>query len=162
MSMSELAKIAGVSRQNIADIKKSLDIKNKILTKEDEQRILEAAHKQAAFLKESKEILERDIPQEEVKVRRIDQKDGSSLVDLLQDCKERYVQNEIIINRLNNELNQMEKLFRGNNNGTFQCMPQLTVLDKYQNMNYKLRTQIADFEEKLGKITENVEDDPFI
>ena len=56
----------------------------------------------------------------------------------------------------------MEKLFRGNNNGTFQCMPQLTVLDKYQNMNYKLRTQIADFEEKLGKITENVEDDPFI
>lgn len=162
MSMSELAKIAGVSRQNIADIKKSLDIKNKILTKEDEERILEAAHKQAAYLKESKDILEREIPQVEVKVRRIDQKDGSSLYDLLQDCKERYVENEIIIRRLNNELNNMEKLFRGNNNGTFQCMPQLAMIDKYQNMNYRLRSQIADFEDKLGKIAASVEDDPFI
>ena len=162
MSMSELAKIAGVSRQNIADIKKSLDIKNKILTKEDEERILEAAHKQAAYLKESKDILEREIPQVEVKVRRIDQKDGSSLYDLLQDCKERYVENEIIIRRLNNELNNMEKLFRGNNNGTFQCMPKLAMIDKYQNMNYRLRSQIADFEDKLGKIAASVEDDPFI
>lgn len=162
MTIRELANKAGVSSSCISKIKKNLKIKNKVLTKANEKAILKEAMKVSSFKTTSKKMVEKKMKPLKVNVRRIDQKDASSLLDLLQDCKERYVKNEILIQKLNNEIIQMEKLFSGNKNGTVQCVPQLTILDKYQNTNYRLRNQIVDLEEKLGKIAANAEDDPFI
>lgn len=162
MTIRELAEKAGVSKTTIGRIKKQLNITNKALSKKDVAAILKEAKKTSMFMKQAKQLAEKEIKPLKFKVRRIDQNDASSLLDLLQDCKERYVENEFLIKRLSNEINQMDKLYTGNKNGTVQTIPQLAILDKYQNTNYRLRNQIADLEEKLGKITANVEDNPFI
>lgn len=96
------------------------------------------------------------------KVRRIDKKSSSSVRDMLQDCKERYVANERIIQRLQFEIDQQDSLMHGLRNGTISCLPQLSTIEKFQKVNITLRSQIVTLEAELGvNAKDESEDDPF-
>lgn len=160
MTQKELATQIGVSEQLISYIKKNLGITTKNLNEEQIKSITAMASNSAKMIEENRDFENLDFSMTP-SVRRIDKNEGSSLIDMLQDCKEQYVKNEENIQRLQHEISMSDKLFRGNGNGTLQALPQLTMLEKFQKINISLRKQIYEFEAQLGRIAVNAEDDPF-
>ena len=95
-------------------------------------------------------------------MRRIDKQDESSVLDMLQDCKEQYVRNQELIQRLSYEIDQQDLLMHGNGNGTLSAVPQLGMMEKFQKINISLRNQIVSLEMELGRVAEpKKDDDPF-
>lgn len=162
-SLRKLAETAGVTQTTTLRAKKSLGIENETLTDEDADRILEKVEATTGALK--KEVLEKTSRTSEdfvPNVRRIDKTDDSSALAMLQDCKERYVRNEGLIQRLQCEIDSQDILMHGNGNGTLSALPQLTIMEKFQKINISLRNQIMAIEEEVGRRAEpRKEDDPF-
>lgn len=94
------------------------------------------------------------------KVRRIDKSNASSIRDVLQDCKERYVKNEEIIQRLQWEVDQQDAYTIDNGNGSMSTIPALNAVERFIKLNISLRNQIIAIEQTL-EISEADEEDPF-
>lgn len=94
------------------------------------------------------------------KVRRIDKSNTSSIRDVLQDCKERYVKNEEIIQRLQWEVDQQDAYTIDNGNGSMSTIPALNAVERFIKLNISLRNQIIAIEQTL-EISEADEEDPF-
>lgn len=161
-SQRKLAETAGVALGTIANAKKTLGITNKTLTKADEEAILEEVRKtaelQASMRRKSSAVSDDFTPN----VRRIDKQDDSSVLEMLMDCKEQYVSNEGLIQRLQYEISIQEILMHGNSNGTLSPLPQLGILEKFQKINIQLRNQILQLEQELGRYAKTKqEDNPF-
>lgn len=161
-SLRKLAETAGVSRQTTLRAKQSLGIENETLTDEDAERILEEVESTGEFKKDSKKRKSIMSKSFKASVRRIDKNDDSSVLDMLQDCKEQYVQNQELIQRLQYEISKQDNLMIGNGNGTLSPSPQLGIMEKYQKINISLRNQIMALEEEIGRRAEpRKEDNPF-
>lgn len=93
-------------------------------------------------------------------VRRIDKSNTSSLRDVLQDCKERYVKNEEIIQRLQFEVDQQDAYTIDNGNGSMSTIPALNGIERFVKLNISLRNQIIALEQALD-VNEADEEDPF-
>lgn len=93
-------------------------------------------------------------------VRRIDKSNTSSIRDVLQDCKERYVKNEEIIQRLQFEVDQQDAYTIDNGNGSMSTIPALNGIERFVKLNISLRNQIIALEQAL-EISEADEEDPF-
>lgn len=157
MNQSEMARLAGVDTKTITNIKRRLGIKGTSFTLEQQEAILKEAKASSDLTKEAKFLKVVDVP---VDTRKISDYKGSVVELMLEDAKNRYDKNEAVIARLDNELEQVGQLFRGNQNGTLQSMPQLTMTEKFQKLNIALRKQIAELEGILNVVGSN-EDDPF-
>lgn len=161
-SQRELAKSAGVDAKTIRNAKKRCGITSATPNEEEAKEILED-------IKETQELKEKVDKKMKVKsgdfkptVRRIDESEESSVLDMLQDCKEQYVRNEGLIQRLQYEIDHQEILMHGNGNGTLSALPQLGLLEKFQKVNISLRNQILSLETEAGRIAEpKQEDNPF-
>lgn len=163
-TVEKLAKELNVDKKTVKNHRKSLGIHGKNMTKEDVEKVTASVN----VNKELKKRVEKNV--EKVtkanknfapNVRRIDEKDVSSLVDMLQDAKERYVKNEELIQRLQFEIDNLDALMSGNTNGTVSSIPQLGTMEKYIKSNISLRNQILEFEKALGRTSYDEEDDPF-
>lgn len=161
-SQRKLAESAGVSKGTIANAKKSLGIETETISDADAERIMEVVSDTAELQRKTKLKTDYTSNQFVPNVRRIDQKDDSSVMDMLQDCKEQYVRNESLIQRLSYEIEQQDLLMHGNGNGTLSAVPQLGMMEKFQKINITLRNQIVSLESELGRVAEpKKDDDPF-
>ena len=161
-SQRKLADEIGVSQSLIRDAKKKLGITNSTLSKQDENKIKKIVAPSKKLKDEVQQKMTKKSGKFKPNVRRIDKQDGSSINDMLQDCKEQYVNNEELIQRLQYEISNQDILMNGNGNGTLSPLPQLSTLEKFQKINISLRNQIVQLEEELGRIAEpKKEDDPF-
>ena len=145
-SQRKLAKTVGVGKTTIAKAKKTLGIKNSKMSKAEEAAVIKEAKKTVDLKKSAKKKLAKTSADFVSTVRRIDNDDKSSVLALLQDCKERYVHNEELIQRFQYEISQQDSLMHGNGNGTLSCLPQLSALEKFQKINISLRNQIITLE----------------
>ena len=93
-------------------------------------------------------------------VRRIDKSNSSSIRDVLQDTKERYVKNEEIIQRLQWEVDQQDAYTIDNGNGSMSTIPALNAIERFVKLNISLRNQIIALEQTL-EISDADEEDPF-
>ena len=164
-SERELAKELDVSNISVHNVRKSLGLKGDTMTPEQEREVVENISVNTAIRKRNEETvkaLEENSVSREFEVRRIDLSNDSSIVAMLQDCKERYVKNEIIIEKLQHEIDQQSVLVLSNANCTLSSFPQLTSIERFQKLNISLRNQIVQLESELGRIV-NVEEsnDPF-
>lgn len=161
-SSRKLAETAGVSQTTIMEIIKKFGYDAKNLTDEQEQEVIAKAEKTAKMKRETDRKLSKKSNDFKASVRRIDMSDESSVLDMLQDCKEEYVKNQELIQRLRHEIDQQDSLMNGNGNGTLSAIPQLTIAEKYLKINISLRNQIVALEEEVGRRAEpRKEDDPF-
>ena len=160
-SQRKLAKSMGVGKDTVCRAKKSLGIKSKTLNDKEAELVKEVVKETAALKKSTAAKTSKTSENFKPNVRRIDVSDKSSVVDLLQDCKEQYVKNEGLIQRLQYEIDNQDILMHGNGNGTLSPLPQLGLLEKFQKVNISLRNQIMSLEEELGRYAEEHEDDPF-
>ena len=161
-SQVKLAKEMGVGRTSVHRAKESLGIETETISEADAERIKEVVSDTAKLKRQTK--LKTDYTSNEfvADVRRIDQSDESSVLDMLQDCKEQYVANEKLIKRLTYEIEQQTLLMHGNGNGTLSAVPQLGMMEKFQKINITLRNQIVSLEQELGRVAEpKKDDDPF-
>lgn len=156
-----LAKELDTNRQTVIATKRALGITGD-MTEEDEQRVKDKLDDNVRIKRRNKKLVEdlTNIGSSKSKVRRIDKKDGSTIRDLLQDAKERYVANETIIEKLQREIDSMEVLTLDNANGSMSTVPQLQAIQSFTKINITLRTQIASFEQAL-ELNEEDEADPF-
>lgn len=162
ISQRKLAESVGVNQRSVLRAKQSLGITSETLSDEEAELIREALKDTAELQVEKTRKLSKKSNTFVPNVRRIDENDGSSALDMLQDCKERYVKNEDLIQRLQYEIDQQDILMHGNGNGTLSAIPQLTVMEKFQKINISLRNQILSLETEVGRIAEpRKEDDPF-
>lgn len=164
-STRELAKELDVNKDTITKARKELGINGSPVTEEQEREVIENISTNTAIRKRNEETiktLEENSVSREIEVRRIDLSEDSSIKAMLQDCKERYVKNEIIIEKLQHEIDQQSVLVLSNANCTLSSFPQLTSIEKFQKLNISLRNQIVQLESELGRIV-NVEEnnDPF-
>lgn len=161
-SQRKLAKSLGVSKTTIVNAKKSLGIMDETLNEEQERMVIEEASKTVKLkesVREKTKVKSKDF---KPNVRRIDKSDSSSVEDMLKDCKEQYVMNQGLIERLMYEIDNQEILMHGNSNGTLSGLPQLGILEKFQKVNITLRNQIVSLENELGRFAEEKkEDSPF-
>ncbi len=161
-SLRELAESAGVDHVTILNIIKRRGFDSKTLTDEQADIVYEDAKETAMLTKTTKEKASKSSKGFKPKLRRIDETDDSSVLAMLQDCKEQYVKNEGFIQRLQYEIDQQDSLMHGNGNGTLSALPQLTIMEKYLKINISLRNQIVALEEEVGRRAEpRKEDDPF-
>ena len=161
-SQRKLAQSVGVTQSTIRNVKKSLGIKNRTLSDEEAALVMQEAKKSADLQKETARKVQVKSDDFKPKVRRIDESDQSSVEDMLQDCKEQYVSNQGLIQRLHYEIDHQDILMHGNGNGTLSPLPQLGLLEKFQKVNISLRNQIISLEGELGRYAEaSHEDDPF-
>ena len=161
-SLEKLAQTVGVDKKSVHRAKKSLGITNETLTNSDAEAIKDALQPTVELKRKTKAF--DDVKSDEFvpEVRRIDQSDDSSVLDMLQDCKEQYVANEKLIKRLRYEIDHQQNLMHGNSNGTLSSLPQLGIMEKLQKVNISLRNQIMNLESELGRNAEpRKEDDPF-
>ena len=162
ISTRKLAETTGVSIGTIANAKKSLGIETETISEVDAERIAEYVSKTAKLQTQTKEKTSAVSNDYDPDVMRIDQSEDSSVLDMLQDCKEQYVSNEKLIKRLMHEIEQQDLLMHGNGNGTLSAVPQLGMLEKFQKINITLRNQIVSLESELGRVAEpKKDDDPF-
>lgn len=150
-----------VNRRSVSSVKKSLGITGD-MTDEQEQAVRDKLDDNVRIKKRNKQLVD-DLTQKsgfKSKVRRIDKKDGSSIRDMLQDAKERYVANERVIEQLQAEIDAMDVLTLDNANGSMSTVPQLNAIQSFVKINITLRTQIATFEQAL-EITDEEDEDPF-
>lgn len=159
-----VAKELGVHRETIKRARKELGIE----ADELEQNIGEIKDYVSGHLdirKRNDEIVKTmtdNIGELKIDVRRIDKSEGSSLSAMLQDCKERYVANEKIIQRLQFEIDSQTVLTLTNTNSTLSAFPQLNSIERIQKLNISLRNQIVQLEQLLGKTANNTEgNNPF-
>ena len=161
-SQRKLAEENDVSLITIERAKQSLGIESETISEEDAERIKEAVSETAELKRQTKLRTDYTSNDYDPEVRRIDQSEDSSVLDMLQDCKEQYVSNEKLIKRLTYEIEQQTLLMHGNGNGTLSAVPQLGMLEKFQKINITLRNQIVSLEEELGRVAEpKKDDDPF-
>lgn len=161
-SQRKLAKSVGVAKTTIVNAKKSLGISSKTLSDEEEQAVIEKAMETVQLQQSLKSKMTKQSKGFVPNVRRIDQRAESSIIDMLQDCKEQYVRNEELIQRLQFEVSQQDILMHGNSNGTLSPLPQLKMIQDYQKINITLRNQIKEFENDIGRVAKPHEaDDPF-
>lgn len=159
----KLSEELGVNRRTIRNHAKKLGKDVGKLTEAETKEIKDKVNK-------SKEIVNTNLGKiDELKekstkfksqVRRIDKYDYSSILDILQDAKERYVANENIIQRLQFEIDNFDVLLVGQTNGATTAIPQLPAIEKFIKLNIALRNQILEIEEKLGRNAET-NSDPF-
>lgn len=161
MTLREIAKKADVALGTVTKAKKDLGITSKSLSKKEINLILKKCKNSSELQKEKEKKLEVKSNHFKAKVRRIDKSESSSAKELLQDCKERYVANEMIIQRLQWEIDNQEILMHGNSNGTLSGLPQLKGLETFQKINISLRNQIMQLETELGKVAGEEEENPF-
>ena len=161
-SQRKLAETTGVAKTTIVNAKKSLGITSKTLSEEEEQAVIDKAMETVRLQQSAKQKMSKTSEGYVPNVRRIDQRDASSILDLLQDCEEQYVRNEELIQRLQYEVSQQDILMHGNSNGTLSPLPQLKMIQDYQKINITLRNQIKEFENDIGRVAKPHEaDDPF-
>lgn len=161
-SQRKLAQEMDVSLGTIENAKKSLGIETETISEQDAERIKQAVSETADLKRQTKLRTNYTSNEYDPDVRRIDQSDDSSVLDMLQDCKEQYVANEKLIKRLSYEIEQQTLLMHGNGNGTLSAVPQLGMLEKFQKINITLRNQIVSLEQELGRVAEpKKDDDPF-
>lgn len=161
-SQRKLAEESDVSLATIERAKESLGIETETLSEADAERIKEVVSDTAELKRQTKLKTDYTSNEYEPDVRRIDQSDDSSVLDMLQDCKEQYVANEKLIKRLTYEIEQQTLLMHGNGNGTLSAVPQLGMMEKFQKINITLRNQIVSLEQELGRVAEpKKDDDPF-
>lgn len=164
ISQNRLSKTLGVSPKFLRNIMKSLGITDLQLLSDKEYQALLDECKSASEVKESakRKVKAAESSAFEATVRRIDQSQQSSIPDILEDCKERYVKNEELIQRLQYEIDNQDALMHGNKNGTISCLPQLNTMEKFQKININLRFQIVQLEKELGRVAkDDNSDDPF-
>ena len=156
-TIRQIARSARISIGTVQNIKNELGIEE--ITDENAQLIIEKAKQTTAYTDEAKKFVNAK-EEFEPNVRRIDMQDSSSIVDLLQDCKEHYVKNEKLIQQMQHEIETLGVSARANPNGTISLLPQVKSIEAFQKVNITLRNQIIDLEEKLGKTLGN-ETNPF-
>lgn len=161
-SQRKLAESAGVGKTTIVKAKETLGITDSTLSEVQAKAVLEEAKKTADLKKETKAKTQKTSGEFVASVRRIDKQEDSSVLDMLQDCKEQYVHNEELIQRLQYEISIQDILMHGNGNGTLSPLPQLGILEKFQKINIALRNQIVQLEGEVGRVAKPKEDDnPF-
>ena len=162
--VKKLAKELEVSRQTIKNTRKKLGKRGEIADEEEIEQIRNAVGMNATIKRRNEENLSNLYEANATfkpNVRRIDERVNSSVTDMLQDAKERYVKNEELIQRLQFEIDNMDVLMNGNSNGTVSSIPQLATIERFIKSNIALRNQIVEFEKLLGRTSEDEEDDPF-
>lgn len=82
----------------------------------------------------------------------------------LNDVKNEYNTNQLLINKLLKEIKKFDDLFIKNSNGTFSVIPPLKIYQDLTNTNIKLRKQINDMELLIqnGTLTAEEEYSPFV
>ena len=161
-SQRKLAKSIGVGKTTIVKAKKTLGITNATLTDEEEEAVINEAMKTVELKESAKDKMTKISKDYVPNVRRIDTQDHSSVMDMLQDCKEQYVHNEGLIQRFQYEISNQDILMHGNANGTLSPLPQLNMLERFQKINIALRNQILQLEQEIGRVAKNDEkDNPF-
>lgn len=161
-SQRKLAKSLGIDEGTIRNAKKSLGISKSALSSEEEQAVLQEAAKTAILQASAKQKMTKTSRGFVPNVRRIDKQDKSSVLEMLQDCKEQYVHNEELIQRFQYEIGEQDILMHGNSNGTLSPLPQLNMLERFQKINIALRNQIMQLEQEVGRVAKpHEEDDPF-
>lgn len=161
-SQRKLAESVSVDEKTIRNAKKRLGIDSEILSDEDVERVMGEVDKTAALKQETAKKTKVKSGDFKPTVRRIDENDESSVLAMLQDCKEQYVRNEGLIQRLQYEIDHQDILMHGNGNGTLSALPQLGLLEKFQKVNISLRNQILSLEQEAGRVAEpSKEDNPF-
>ena len=162
--VKKLAKELEVSRQTIKNTRKKLGKRGEIADEEEIEQIRNPVGMNATIKRRNEENLSNLYEANATfkpNVRRIDERVNSSVTDMLQDAKERYVKNEELIQRLQFEIDNMDVLMNGNSNGTVSSIPQLATIERFIKSNIALRNQIVEFEKLLGRTSEDEEDDPF-
>lgn len=161
-SQRKLAKSLGVAKTTIVNAKKTLGITDSELSDEQAIAVMEEASKAVSLQQSAKQKLTKTSKEFKPNVRRIDKHDESSVVEMLQDCKEQYVHNEGLIQRFQYEISLQDITMHGNGNGTLSPLPQLTMMEKFQKINISLRNQILQLEQELGRIAKPQDkDNPF-
>jgi len=161
-SQRKLAEELGVDKHTVLRAKESLGIETETISEADAERIKGVVSETAELQRQTKLRTDYTSNEYDPDVRRIDQSDDSSVLDMLQDCKEQYVANEKLIKRLTYEIEQQTLLMHGNGNGTLSAVPQLGMMEKFQKINITLRNQIVSLEQELGRVAEpKKDDDPF-
>lgn len=161
-SQRKLAKSVGVDEITIRRAKKSLGISNTTMSDDEELAVLQEAAKTAVLQESKKQKMSKTSKGFVPNVRRIDMHDKSSVLEMLQDCKEQYVHNEELIQRFQYEISEQDILMHGNSNGTLSPLPQLKMLESFQKINIALRNQILQLEQEVGRVAKpHEEDDPF-
>lgn len=143
----EIAAVTGVTHQTVSNIQRKTGATGDELIelcKESAERTASADNR---FKKPNSKI--------KAKVRRIDKKSGSSLLDILQDAKEQYVANQQIIARLQFEIDAQDNLMGGTTSKNFQMLPQIAALEKFVKANITLRNQIVQLEGMSGASEED-------
>lgn len=162
MNRKEIASKAGITTRTLTTLRIALELPSfREMTEVQQEYLLAKAIESKSYRSINDYLRQTDTSKIKFDVRRIDKKDTSSLLDLLQDCKERYVANEKLIQRLQYELDNTDNFLKGSGNGTLQIIPQLSAMEKYQKLNISLRNQIKHFEDELGRQKYEEEDDPF-
>jgi len=163
VSQRKLAKSMGINEKTIRDVKKSLGIESKTMSEEEMLRVIERITQTVDLKADARKKLEKRSATFEPDVRRIDKQDQSSVMDMLQDCKEQYVHNEGLIKRFQYEISLQDITMHGNSNGTLSPLPQISMMEKFQKINISLRNQIVQLEQELGiNAKPQDEDNPFI
>jgi len=162
ISQRKLAKSMGISEKTIRDVKKTLGIESKTLSQDEMLKVLERITQTVDLKTDARKKLEKGSSSFTPDVRRIDQQDESSVLDMLQDCKEQYVHNEGLIKRFQYEISLQDITMHGNSNGTLSPLPQISMMEKFQKINISLRNQIVQLEQELGRVAKPEEgDNPF-
>lgn len=162
ISQRKLAKSLGVGKTTIAKAKRTLGITNSTLDGEDELAVINEAMKTVDLKESAKKKMAKSSSKFIPNVRRIDKHDQSSVEEMLQDCKEQYVRNEELIQRLQFEVSEQDNLMHGNTNGTLSSLPQLGTIEKFQKINIALRNQILQLEQEIGRVAKAQDkDNPF-
>lgn len=162
ISQRKLAKSLGVGKTTIAKAKRTLGITNSTLDGEDELAVINEAMKTVDLKESAKKKMAKSSSKFIPNVRRIDKHDQSSVEEMLQDCKEQYVRNEELIQRLQFEVSEQDNLMHGNANGTLSSLPQLGTIEKFQKINIALRNQILQLEQEIGRVAKAQDkDNPF-
>lgn len=159
---TEAEKEAGVMTRT--NLKRRMGISGQEPTEEQEKEIESAMNRNMRIKTRNAETikaLQGVKAKKKSKVRRIDKKDTSSLLDLLQDAKERYVHNEQIIEELQAEIDAQPAMAVDNANGSMSAIPQLNVMEHYIKLNIQLRSQIISIEDQLDVDKQAEEANPF-
>lgn len=161
VSHEKLAETLGVTPSCITKVKQRLGISSETLSKSDIKTITNYVEENIIShdkkFSEMVESVEEFVPN----VRRINETDSSSLKAMLLDCKDQYVKNEELIQRLQHELDSQESLMHLNGNRTLSVAPHLKPLESFQKVNIQLRNQIMQLETELGRSPQMEIDDPF-
>lgn len=157
-----IAASTGVDKQTVFNITKRLGIDHENMSDEEYAAVMKEALLTADYLNDSAKVKEKISKDFKPNVRRIDQSEDSSVVAMLQDCKEQYVANQELIGRLQYELKQQDTLFKGHRNGTFAVLPQVGMIERMSKVNISLRNQIMALEAEIGRNAKpEDEDNPF-